>query len=94
MSDFDAERRREHWHLSKSINIGHLLTTFAVVISVFTYVNSFDQRLTKNELDVEHIKETRQADIKRADERYSGIKDDLKDISRKLDRLIQGDKGD
>ena len=42
---------------------------------------------------MEHIKETRQADIKRADERYSGIKDDLKDISRKLDRLIQGDKG-
>lgn len=80
---------QEQWHLSKSINIGHLITTAMVVISVFAYINSFDKRLTENELEVTHIKEVAKANLTRNDEKYRELKSDLKEINRKLDRLIE-----
>lgn len=84
-----ADLSKEHWHLSKSINVGHLITTALVVVSIFTYINQFDTRLTGTELEVRHIKEVRQTDIKRSDERYNDLKTDLKEINRKLDRIIE-----
>lgn len=80
---------KEQWHLSKSISVSHLVATGMMVVSVFAYINSFDKRLTENEIEVSHIKETRIADMKRGDEKYREMKADLKEINRKLDRLIE-----
>lgn len=89
----DNHENRESWHLSKSINVGHLLTTILVVISAFAYINSFDKRLAESELKIIYLKESQQAQVARTDEKFKDIKSDLKDISKKLDRII-GSGGD
>lgn len=79
----------ESWHLSKSINIGHILTTIAVVLSAFAYINAFDKRLAETELKVVYLREAQDQQTVRTDEKFRDIKTDLKDISKKLDKIIE-----
>lgn len=85
----EDRRNPEGWHLSKSIDATHLLTTIALVISAFSYVNSFDKRLAESELKISYLKEQQAAQVARTDEKFRDIKSDLKDISKKLDRIIE-----
>ena len=39
----------ERWHLKKEIQLGHLITTFAVAISAVLYINKIEQRLKTTE---------------------------------------------
>lgn len=36
---------RRQWHLDKTFNISHILTTLAIAGSMFTYANNMDKRV-------------------------------------------------
>lgn len=40
----NAEERRK-WHVDKTLNIGHLLTTVVIASSVFIYASGMDKRV-------------------------------------------------
>ena len=36
---------RRHWHLDKTLNVSHLLTTVVIAGSLFAYANNMDRRV-------------------------------------------------
>ena len=43
------------WHLKKELNVGHLLTTIVLGISIIAWGNSMSERLTAQEIRVETL---------------------------------------
>lgn len=41
----DADASYRHWHLDRTLNISHILTTIAIAGSVFVYASSMDKRV-------------------------------------------------
>ena len=40
-----SEPDRRHWHLDKTLNVSHLLTTVVIAGSLFAYANNMDRRV-------------------------------------------------
>ena len=40
-----VEQDRRHWHLDKTLNVSHLLTTVVIAGSLFAYANNMDRRV-------------------------------------------------
>lgn len=47
----------ENWHISKSISIGHLMTTCAIIISVIVYVANVERNVDVNTIKIQNNKE-------------------------------------
>lgn len=87
---FDGEpQERRGWHLSKSLDLGHLLVTVAMLASFVIWAMAQERRLTtvENGLQTEHNINVTQ-DAERARQRDE-IRSDLKAINDKLDRLVE-----
>ena len=80
---------RRSWHLDKTISVGHLVSTVVIAVSVFSWAMTLDKRVEQNSLSITHIKEQQIAEQKRIDQLRTEIKQDLRDINQKLDRLIE-----
>ena len=78
----------EHWHLSRSISLSHMLTTVALVISGVIYVGDIDTKVEKQGVQIESMQ--REISQQRDDtkEMFDTLRDDMKGIDKKLDRLI------
>ena len=40
-----SEPDRRHWHLDKTLNVSHLLTTVVIAGSLFAYANNMERRV-------------------------------------------------
>lgn len=92
------EHDRRKWHFDKSLNIGYLLTTFAMVMSVAysAHLMSVRQALTEQTIETiqmdrkvskesQMLRDTRQdADLTKE---VIEIKEAIKDMNAKLDRM-------
>lgn len=85
-TDFD---QAPGWHLSKTINITHLLTTGMLIVSGLWYLAGQDSRIGQLELNVKHLQESRVADQARTEKRFDEIRATMLRIDSKLDRLIR-----
>jgi hypothetical protein len=47
----------EHWHISKSVSIGHLITTCAVIVGVIAYMNNVGHAIDVNTIKIQNNKE-------------------------------------
>lgn len=47
----------ENWHISKSISIGHIVTTCVIVISVIAYISSVEHSIHLNTVKIKSNKE-------------------------------------
>ena len=84
-----SDHIKEPWHLSKSINVSHIMSTFVLAIGAITYIGDIKSDQEKLKLEVDHIKSEQVAESSRNNRKFNELKTDLKDISRKLDRLIE-----
>lgn len=85
-----------HWSLDLRLNVGHLLTTFALAFSVFIWASKMESRVVVLE-DRSLAQEKRDANqdisssnavvLLRAD--LAGMRQDTQETNRKLDRLIE-----
>ncbi|WP_328186931.1 hypothetical protein [Marinobacter sp. OP 3.4] len=86
MSD---QQPRENWHVSKTINITHLLTTMAMLLSALWYLAGQDTRISQAELNIRHLQDQRVQDRETSEKKFDELKTDLRLINSKLDRLIE-----
>jgi chaperonin cofactor prefoldin len=80
---------KRSWHLDKTISVGHLVSTLVIAISVFSWAVTLDKRVEQNSIAIVHLKEQQANEQKRLQELRQEIKQDLRDINQKLDRLIE-----
>ena len=73
-------KETERWHLKKEIQLGHLITTFAVAISAVLYINKIEQRLSVVETQLLAQRES-----------SALLRSQLERMDAKLDRLIERD---
>lgn len=77
----------EHWHLDKKVNVGHILTTIALLLAGIAVLHGIDNRLTALEVRVE---ETTRQNM----EYQRQTTDALVRIEAKLDRAIEREVDD
>ncbi|GGA80694.1 hypothetical protein GCM10011369_23300 [Neiella marina] len=80
---------RRSWHLDKTISLSHIISTIAVIASVFVYVSRLEYRANLNAQEIEHLKNEVQQQARMDEIRRNEFRHDLKAISDKLDRLIE-----
>jgi hypothetical protein len=47
----------EHWHISKSVSIGHLFTTCAIIVGAIAYINNVEHAIYVNTIKIQNNKE-------------------------------------
>lgn len=47
------------WHMKKEVNLAHVITTVALVVSGFWYFSDLDKRIASNAQEIEHVKQLR-----------------------------------
>ena len=84
-----AENDYHQWHLDKTVSIGHIISTVAIALSVFSWALVMDKRIEQNAQSIKFLTQTQ----KDAEDRFSvtkqEIRQDLQAINAKLDRLIE-----
>lgn len=78
----EAIDNSSQWHLDKRVNIGHILTTAALLIGAITYAYGIDKRVTVVEVQTQINTQNQQVVNQQ-------VTDQLKSINNKLDRLIE-----
>lgn len=80
---------KRSWHLDKTISVGHLVSTLVIAISVFSWAVTLDKRVEQNSIAITHLKEQQQLEQRRIELMRNELREDLRDINAKLDRLIE-----
>ena len=84
---------KERWHLDKRLNIGHILTTAAMVASVFWWGSGVETRIQTNKGNITHNKEIftiKQQHIKKTVDVIDGKVDKM---DTKIDKLLDNING-
>lgn len=92
------------WHISKTISVGHILTTLTVVVAGFWYFSGLEKRIDTTALELDHQREAisrveaqQRRDQSELTRKLSEIraeqKQDSKRIEDKIDRLIDRELG-
>lgn len=81
--------KQPNWHLEKSISVTHIFSTIAAIAVIVVLGSKFDTRLTVLEGSEQSIKEVNlKQDVELSNFRKD-VREDLREISIKLDRLIE-----
>lgn len=83
-----VEPDRRHWHLDKTLNVSHLLTTLVVAGSLFAYANNMDKRVAilEEKMQVQAAENQRsQTEVK---ELAGDVKHELRLLRTELLRLM------
>ena len=79
----------EGWHLKREIQLGHLLTTISVAVSVIIYVQKLDTRIAMLEQARLEQKDRDERQDKSSSEAIGLLRQQLERIEGKLDRLVE-----
>ena len=83
-----VELDRRHWHLDKTLNVSHLLTTLVIAGSLFAYANNMDRRVAilEEKMQVQAAENQRsQTEVK---ELAGDVKHELRLLRTELLRLM------
>lgn len=80
------------WHVSKTVNLGHLVTTGAMILAAIWYLAGQDTRLSRAELNIEHLQMSRANESARIEKKFDELKQDLRIISAKIDQLNRDER--
>lgn len=85
----ENKQERRQWHLDKTFSVSHLISTIAAIATLIVMGSKFDTRVTllEQQMTQQNIDQRRQDS--EATELRKGIKEDLRDLSSKVDRLIE-----
>jgi hypothetical protein len=72
---------KRHWHLDKTVSVTHLISTVIGITTIAIFLSKQDTRLTL----LEQVTTSQQRD---ATDFKSTVREDLREISKKLDRLL------
>ena len=89
-----VEPDRRHWHLDKTLNVSHLLTTVVIAGSLFAYANNMDRRVAilEEKMQVQAQENMRSgAEVR---ELAADVKHELRLLRTELMRLMASKQGD
>ena len=89
-----AEPDRRHWHLDKTLNVSHLLTTVVIAGSLFAYANNMDRRVAilEEKMQVQAQENMRSgAEVR---ELAADVKHELRLLRTELMRLMASKQGE
>jgi hypothetical protein len=75
------EQYQEEWHLSKTVNISHLVTTVILVVGMVSYIGDIETKVAVQNSQITNLKEK----IKHIDESHNDM---FIRIDGKLDKLF------
>lgn len=78
----------EGWHIRKEIQLGHLLTTLTIVVSVILYISVLERRISLIELTVLNQKETDTRQDRQMENQVQMIQRSLEKLDTKLDKNL------
>ena len=84
---------RRHWHLDKTLNVSHLLTTVVIAGSLFAYANNMDRRVAilEEKMQVQAQENMRSgAEVR---ELAADVKHELRLLRTELMRLMASKQG-
>ena len=88
-----VEPDRRHWHLDKTLNVSHLLTTLLIAGSLFAYANNMDRRVAilEEKMHTQAMQNQRSAaDVK---ELASEVKHELRMLRQELMSMARSKQG-
>lgn len=85
---YEPDNRR-HWHLDKTLNVSHLLTTVIIAGSLFAYANNMDRRVAVLEEKMQAQAQSQARMHSDVRELASDVKDELRLLRADLMRAIQ-----
>ena len=77
------------WHLKREIQIGHIVTTLTVAVSVVVYVGKIEQRLAVAESRIAAQRERDERQDKVLAEAMARLGAQLERLDGKLDHLVE-----
>ncbi len=77
-----AEKEKESWHLSKTVNISHLVTTVVLVVGMVSYIGDIERDVAVQKVEILNIK-------KKMDKQISTYDSLFERIDRKLDKMYE-----
>ena len=89
MSETEMEQRR-HWHLDKTFNIGHIITTLTLAVTLGGYVTTMDKRIaileaqtTSQAANVLQVQQAQKDVSKEIRDEIRGLRAELMSLFRK-----------
>ena len=81
------------WHLDKKVNLSHIVATLTLAAAIFTWGSKIEQRIALVEAS-----STRQAQVDQAQDQefrrsVVEMREDIRELSRKIDKLIDSRGG-
>lgn len=93
MSEYEGENRRqkvsEPMHLSKSVSVGHIVSTLGLFIAAAIAYSDFNQKVSDVVKDAEFNRELIELQKEQTQNVKKEIKEVVDQINQKLDRLIE-----
>lgn len=88
-----SEPDLHHWHLDKTLNVSHLLTTLVIAGSLFAYANNVDRRVAilEERMQIQVAENQRASDEVR--ELATDVKHELRLLRTELLRLMASKQG-
>lgn len=77
------------WHFKREIQLGHIITTLTIAVSVVMYVGKQDQRIALIEQQLKQQAERDQRQDTDAANALRLVREDLKALAEKLDRIYE-----
>ena len=71
----------EKWHLSKSVNISHIITTALIILAGIVYITDIDKAVATQQIQIE-------ANAKAIEQNQQSNKDMFNRIDTKLDKIF------
>jgi hypothetical protein len=92
MSTEDHPGSAGPWHVKREIQLGHIITTLTIAVSVVVYVGKQDQRIALIEQQLNHQSERDQRQDVDASNALKVVREDIRGLGDKLDRLYERSK--
>ena len=89
-----VEQDRRHWHLDKTLNVSHLLTTVVIAGSLFAYANNMDRRVAILEEKMQVQAQENMRNGAEVRELAADLKHELRLLRTELMRLMASKQGD
>jgi len=81
--------RRTHWHISKEVTWGHILTTITLLLTVAALWGDLDDRVDMNTIERKHNRELIDENKSSAMASRLEMRQEFRNVNDKLDRLIE-----
>lgn len=85
----NAPAREKRWHIDKTINLAHVLTTMGLITALFAWGGNVDKRIALLEDNRIVQKAIDMQQDEQAHEAVLLLREELRDVGRKLDRLSE-----